>query len=176
MVKERRKHFRRHRGGLTENVAIWCANNGMTLNPKKCKIVDLSRFIPRPTPLMALLSSTWPVHRNISRPFTCPATCGGMCMYTKIRSKAAQILGFTARTLSGCTPRVKRTDNLALVKPGFRVFSFPMEISNWKTTSTVGNFQKRTTYWRKFYIFVKLRLSFQIFWPNFISILQYKSM
>jgi hypothetical protein len=74
----------------------------------------------------------------------------------KIRSKAAQILGFTARILSGCTPSVKRTDNLALVKPGFRVFSFPMEISNWKTTSTVGNFQKRTTNWRKLSIFDKL--------------------
>jgi hypothetical protein len=33
-----------------ENVAIWCANNGMTLNSRKCKIMDLSSahapFIP----------------------------------------------------------------------------------------------------------------------------------
>ncbi|CAB3379160.1 Hypothetical predicted protein [Cloeon dipterum] len=100
------------------NVDIWCANNGMELNSRKCKVMDISRarlplhfeYTLGDAPLEYVDSQRllgvhiardlrWRVHTDI------------------VRAKAAQRLSFAARNLRGCTPRVKRIAYLTMVKP-----------------------------------------------------------
>ncbi|CAB3387840.1 Hypothetical predicted protein [Cloeon dipterum] len=90
----------------------------MTLNAKKCKIVDITRarvplqfvytlgatvleYVHKERMLGVHISSDlrWHEHTDI------------------VRAKAARNLGFAARNLRGCTPRVKRVAYLTLVRP-----------------------------------------------------------
>jgi len=101
-----------------DDVQIWCDNNGMKLNPKKCTVMNVTRsqnpknyvysiggvelaYVYQQRLLGVHISSDlrWNVHTDI------------------VRSKAAQVLGFASRNLRGCTPRVKRMAYQSLVKP-----------------------------------------------------------
>ncbi|XP_065336851.1 uncharacterized protein LOC135937619 [Cloeon dipterum] len=100
------------------NIDIWCSNNGMTLNAKKCKIMDITRarvplqfvytlgatvleYVHKERMLGVHISSDlrWHEHTDI------------------VRGKAARNLRFAARNLQGCTARVKRVAYLTLVRP-----------------------------------------------------------
>jgi hypothetical protein len=101
-----------------DNVSLWCVNNGMELNAKKCKVMDITharnvrhttytiggtqlQYVETERLLGIHISKNlkWNYHSDVTS------------------KKAAQILGFTQRNLKGCTPRVKRTAYLTLVKP-----------------------------------------------------------
>jgi Reverse transcriptase (RNA-dependent DNA polymerase)/Endonuclease-reverse transcriptase len=101
-----------------DDVQIWCDNNGMVLNPKKCTVMDVTRarqplyfeysvggvtlqYVDRQRLLGVHLSSDlrWDVHTDT------------------VRAKAAQNLSFVARNLRGCTIRVKKVAYQSLVKP-----------------------------------------------------------
>jgi hypothetical protein len=103
---------------------MWCENNGMELNARKWKVMDITH-----------------AHKlDEKKEFLLPNyDIGGIklgCVETErllgvhiskdlrwnhhtevARKKAAQILGFAQRNLKGCTPRVKRTAYLTMVKP-----------------------------------------------------------
>ncbi|XP_065335024.1 uncharacterized protein LOC135936210 [Cloeon dipterum] len=100
------------------HIDVWCANNGMQLNVKKCVVMDVTRArqpcMPRYTDggtalqyvatqrLLGLHLSRdllWNHHVDVQR------------------RKAVQTLGFAARNLSGCTQRMKMIVYLSLVKP-----------------------------------------------------------
>jgi Reverse transcriptase (RNA-dependent DNA polymerase) len=101
-----------------DSASVWCENNGMELNALKCKVMDIT-------------------HARSTR-HTDYKICGQKLSYVEterllgvhiskdlkwnhhtdvVRKKAAQILGFAKRNLKGCTPRVKRTAYLTMVKP-----------------------------------------------------------
>jgi hypothetical protein len=120
-----------------DDVQIWCHNNGMALNPKKCKVMDITHahtplyfeytidgaaleYVDRQRLLGVHVSSDlrWSVHTDT------------------VRAKAAQRLSFVGRNLQGCTPRVKRLAYQALVQP-LMTFGLPA----WHPT-TVENLQK----------------------------------
>jgi hypothetical protein len=101
-----------------DSVDAWCANNGMTLNALKCKVMDITHARSPHTPKYTIggtelkyveterllgvhLSKNlkWNYHTDI------------------VRAKSAQVLGFAKRNLKGCTPRVKRMAYLTMVKP-----------------------------------------------------------
>jgi Reverse transcriptase (RNA-dependent DNA polymerase) len=133
------------------NIDIWCANNGMSLNPKKCKAMDITRartplrflqlpanklysiggayleFVDKERLLGVHISSDlrWQVHTDI------------------VRKKAAQILGFAARNLQGCTPRVKRVAYLSLVKPIMMYGQPSWHPTSKGNTSNLERIQKR---------------------------------
>jgi hypothetical protein len=133
------------------NIDMWCANNGMSLNPKKCKVMDITRartplrflqlpanklytiggahleFVDKERLLGVHISSDlrWHVHTDI------------------VRKKAAQILGFAARNLQGCTPRVKRVAYLSLVKPIMMYGQPSWHPTSQGNTSSLEKVQKR---------------------------------
>ncbi|CAB3387408.1 Hypothetical predicted protein, partial [Cloeon dipterum] len=101
-----------------DRIFIWCENNGMQLNGRKCHVMDISRartqlhfeysiggvpleYVDQQRLLGVHISSDlrWSVHTDI------------------VRAKAAQVLGFAARNLHKCTQKVKRVSFLSLVKP-----------------------------------------------------------
>ncbi|CAB3379727.1 Hypothetical predicted protein [Cloeon dipterum] len=101
-----------------DRIFIWCENNGMQLNGRKCHVMDISRartqlhfeysiggvpleYVDQQRLLGVHISRDlrWSVHTDI------------------VRAKAAQVLGFAARNLHKCTQKVKRVSFLSLVKP-----------------------------------------------------------
>jgi hypothetical protein len=101
-----------------DDMQIWCDNNGMTLNPKKCKVMDITHAS---TPLYFeyTIGGVPLEYVDQQRVLGVHITCDlKWTAHTKIvRGKAAQTLGFAARNLRGCTPRVKRMAYQSLVKP-----------------------------------------------------------
>jgi Reverse transcriptase (RNA-dependent DNA polymerase)/Endonuclease-reverse transcriptase len=119
------------------SVEIWCANNGMDMNEKKCKVMDVTRAR---TPLYYQYTlGGEPLQyvdqqRLLGVNLTCDLRWG---VHTdKVRAKAAQNLGFLSRNLHGCTSRVKRMAYLSLVRPTM-TFGLPA----WHPT-TVENTKK----------------------------------
>ncbi|CAB3388827.1 Hypothetical predicted protein [Cloeon dipterum] len=124
---------------LQEDLAlidIWCVNNGMQLNAKKCVAMDLSRarqpWLPQYMIGGAVLEYVrtqrllgvhiardlrWNHHVDVQQ------------------KKAAQTLGFAARNLRGCTQRVKRMAYLTLVKPKL-FYGTPAWHPAWTKTNT----------------------------------------
>ncbi|CAB3387627.1 Hypothetical predicted protein [Cloeon dipterum] len=99
-------------------VDIWCTNNGMQLNAKKCVAMDISRARQPWTPQYTI--------GGVSLDYVCTQRLLGVHISRDLRwnhhvdvqrKKAARTLGFTARNLRGCTQRVKRMAYLTLVKP-----------------------------------------------------------
>jgi Reverse transcriptase (RNA-dependent DNA polymerase)/Endonuclease-reverse transcriptase len=101
-----------------DSVDVWCAVNGMQLNARKCKIMDITHartvrhnaytiggrqleYVNTERLLGVHVSKDlkWNYHTDL------------------VRKKSSQILGFARRNLKGCTPRVKRMAYLTLVKP-----------------------------------------------------------
>ena len=101
-----------------DSASVWCENNGMELNALKCKVMDITHarsvrhtqyeicgqklnYVETERLLGVHISKDlkWNHHTEV------------------VRKKAAQILGFAQRNLKGCTPRVKRTAYLTMVKP-----------------------------------------------------------
>jgi len=123
---------------------IWCDNNGMVLNARKCKVMDITRarrplffeysingaaleYVHRQRLLGVHLSSDlrWEVHTDT------------------VRAKAAQTLSFAARNLQGCTPRVKRMAYQSLVKP-IMTFGLPAwHPTTAENTNKLEGLQKR---------------------------------
>ncbi|CAB3388510.1 Hypothetical predicted protein [Cloeon dipterum] len=106
---------------LQEDLAlidIWCVNNGMQLNAKKCVAMDLSRARQPRLPqymiggaVLEYVSTQRLLGVHIARDLRWNHHVDVQ------RKKAAQTLGFAARNLRGCTQRVKRMAYLTLVKP-----------------------------------------------------------
>ncbi|CAB3375200.1 Hypothetical predicted protein [Cloeon dipterum] len=106
---------------LQEDLAlidIWCVNNGMQLNAKKCVAMDLSRarqpWLPQYMiggAALEYVSTQRLLGVHIARDLRWNHHVDVQ------RKKAAQTLGFAARNLRGCTQRVKRMAYLTLVKP-----------------------------------------------------------
>ncbi|CAB3387969.1 Hypothetical predicted protein [Cloeon dipterum] len=106
---------------LQEDLAlidIWCVNNGMQLNAKKCVAMDLSRarqpWLPQYMiggAVLEYVSTQRLLGVHIARDLHWNHQVDVQ------RKKAAQTLGFAARNLRGCTQRVKRMAYLTLVKP-----------------------------------------------------------
>ncbi|CAB3382996.1 Hypothetical predicted protein [Cloeon dipterum] len=106
---------------LQEDLAlidIWCVNNGMQLNAKKCVAMDLSRarqpWLPQYMiggAVLEYVSTQRLLGVHIARDLRWNHHVDVQ------RKKAAQTLGFAARNLRGCTQRVKRMAYLTLVKP-----------------------------------------------------------
>ncbi|CAB3379750.1 Hypothetical predicted protein [Cloeon dipterum] len=106
---------------LQEDLAlidIWCVNNGMQLNAKKCVAMDLSRarqpWLPQYMiggAVLEYVSTQRLLGVHIARDLRWNHQVDVQ------RKKAAQTLGFAARNLRGCTQRVKRMAYLTLVKP-----------------------------------------------------------
>ncbi|CAB3388739.1 Hypothetical predicted protein [Cloeon dipterum] len=106
---------------LQEDLAlidIWCVNNGMQLNAKKCVAMDLSRarqpWLPQYMiggAVLKYVSTQRLLGVHIARDLRWNHHVDVQ------RKKAAQTLGFAARNLRGCTQRVKRMAYLTLVKP-----------------------------------------------------------
>ena len=102
-----------------DSVDVWCENNGMELNALKCKVMDITHA----------RSVKYPAAYEISgQKLVCVETERLLGVHiskdlkwnhhTEVtRKKAAQILGFAQRNLKGCTPRVKWTAYLTMVKP-----------------------------------------------------------
>jgi hypothetical protein len=127
-----------------DDMQIWCDNNGMVLNARKCKVMDITRarrplffeysingavleYVHRQRLLGVHLSSDlrWEVHTDT------------------VRAKAAQTLSFAARNLQGCTPRVKRMAYQSLVKP-IMTFGLPAwHPTTAENTNKLEGLQKR---------------------------------
>ncbi|CAB3374662.1 Hypothetical predicted protein [Cloeon dipterum] len=99
-------------------VDIWCTNNGMQLNAKKCVAMDISRARQPWTPQYTI--------GGVALDYVCTQRLLGVHISRDLRwnhhvdvqrKKAARTLGFAARNLRGCTQRVKRMAYLTLVKP-----------------------------------------------------------
>ncbi|CAB3379847.1 Hypothetical predicted protein [Cloeon dipterum] len=99
-------------------VDIWCTNNGMQLNAKKCVAMDISRARQLWTPQYTI--------GGVALDYVCTQRLLGVHISRDLRwnhhvdvqrKKAARTLGFAARNLRGCTQRVKRMAYLTLVKP-----------------------------------------------------------
>ncbi|CAB3379844.1 Hypothetical predicted protein [Cloeon dipterum] len=100
------------------HIDVWCANNGMQLNAKKCVVMDVTRArqpcMPRYTvggTALQYVATQRLLGVHLSRDLRWNHHVDVQ------RRKAAQTLGFAARNLRGCTQRVKRIAYLSLVKP-----------------------------------------------------------
>jgi len=105
----------------------WCANNGMRLNARKCKVMDIThaRTPLYLEPAREIRPREYFVGGATLQYTDCERLLG--LYITKdlswnthsstVRAKAAKTLGFVSRTLQNCTPRVKRIAYLSLVKP-----------------------------------------------------------
>ncbi|CAB3388164.1 Hypothetical predicted protein [Cloeon dipterum] len=99
-------------------VDIWCTNNGMQLNAKKCVAMNISGARQPWTPQYTI--------GGVVLDYVCTQRLLGVHISRDLRynhhvdvqrKKAARSLGFAARNLRGCTQRVKRMAYLTLVKP-----------------------------------------------------------
>ncbi|CAB3387287.1 Hypothetical predicted protein [Cloeon dipterum] len=123
---------------LQEDLAlidIWCVNNGIQLNTKKCVAMDLSRarqpWLPQYMiggAVLEYVSTQRLLGVHIARDLRWNHHVDVQ------RKKAAQTLGFAARNLRGCTQRVKRMAYLTLVKP--KLFYGTPAWHPWKKTNT----------------------------------------
>jgi ribonucleases P/MRP protein subunit RPP40 len=120
-----------------DSIDIWCANNGMTMNEKKCKVMEITKsrtarhyfYTLGGVPLEYVdQHRLLGVHISSDLKFNAHTDI--------VRAKAAQNLGFISRNLHGCSSRVKRIAYLSLVKPTM-TFGLPA----WNPT-TEGNKQK----------------------------------
>jgi len=105
----------------------WCAINGMQLNARKCKVMDIThaRSPLYLDPTREIRPRDYFVGGATLQYTDCERLLG--LYITKnlkwdthsstVRAKAAKTLGFVSRTLHRCTPRVKRIAYLSLVKP-----------------------------------------------------------
>ncbi|CAB3374424.1 Hypothetical predicted protein [Cloeon dipterum] len=87
-------------------IDIWCMNNGMKLNGKKCVVMDISRArLPatRSTQSAARCCCTLP--RSGFSVCISRGICAGTTTSMSSAIKAMQTLGFAARNLRGCTQR-----------------------------------------------------------------------
>jgi hypothetical protein len=101
------------------SASAWCENNGMELNSLKCKVMDITHGRKTDYPAdykisgikLTLVVTERLLGVHISQDLK-------WNHHTEVvRKKAAQILGFAQRNLKGCTPRIKRTAYLTMVKP-----------------------------------------------------------
>ncbi|CAB3375163.1 Hypothetical predicted protein [Cloeon dipterum] len=96
-------------------VDIWCTNNGMRLNAKKCVAMDISHARQPWTPQYKI--------SGVALDYVCTQRLFGVHIsrwnhHVDVqRKKAVRTLRFAARNLRGCTQRVKRMAYLTLVKP-----------------------------------------------------------
>ncbi|CAB3387418.1 Hypothetical predicted protein [Cloeon dipterum] len=99
-------------------IDIWCLNNGMQLNAKKCVVMDVTRARLPCNPRYTI--------GGVTLQYVATQRLLGVHLSRDLRwnhhvdvqrKKALQTLGFAARNLRGCTLRVKRIAYLSLVKP-----------------------------------------------------------
>ncbi|CAB3387419.1 Hypothetical predicted protein [Cloeon dipterum] len=99
-------------------IDIWCLNNGMQLNAKKCVVMAVTRA-RLPCNLRYTIG-------GVTLQYEATQRLLGVHLSRDLRwnhlvdvqrKKALQTLGFAARNLRGCTLRVKRIAYLSLVKP-----------------------------------------------------------
>jgi hypothetical protein len=126
-----------------DDMQIWCDNNGMTLNPKKCKVMDITRS-STPLHFLYTIGGEPLEYVDQQRLLGVHITCDlRWTAHTKIvRGKAAQTLGFAARNLRGCTPRVKRMAYQSLVKP-IMTYGLPAWHPNNSDVAMLEGVQKR---------------------------------
>ncbi|CAB3387693.1 Hypothetical predicted protein [Cloeon dipterum] len=106
---------------LQEDLAridVWCTNNGMKLNAKKCVVMDVTRARQPCTPHFTV--------GGAALEYVATQRLLGVHISSDLRwnhhvdvqrKNAARTLGFAARNLHSCSNRVKRIAYLSLVKP-----------------------------------------------------------
>jgi Reverse transcriptase (RNA-dependent DNA polymerase) len=106
------------------SAGAWCENNGMELNALKCKVMDITRahnidknkeYLQPTYEIGGIKLGQVETERLLGVHISKDLRWNHHTEVT--RKKAAQILGFAQRNLKGCTPRVKRTAYLTMVKP-----------------------------------------------------------
>jgi hypothetical protein len=93
------------------NADVWCANNGMVLNARKCKLMDITHAR---NPLHVDYVFGGVTLECVQTERLLGVHLSSDLKWNHQRKKAAQTLGYASRSLKGCTPRVTYP---TLVKP-----------------------------------------------------------
>jgi ribonuclease P/MRP protein subunit RPP40 len=98
---------------------LWCNNNGMELNSKKCKIMDITHAQLPLNNVVYKIGNSELAYVKVERLLGVNISDDLKWNHHTdiVRAKAAKVLSFAARNMQGCTPRVKRMAYQSLVKP-----------------------------------------------------------